>query len=70
MVDQNKSTEDLLLELSKLQSSYDHLKQRYDELVAEREATKEDVKRSEKRYHNLAEQVDAIVWRFDLKNDK
>ncbi|MGM0378068.1 MAG: PAS domain-containing protein, partial [Bacteroidota bacterium] len=70
MIDENKTTEDLRLELSSLQKKYDQLKQRYDDLILESETTKEDVRRSEMRYHKLAEQIDAIVWRFDLKNDK
>jgi len=71
MTDQNKTREELCEELSSLQTRYDQLKQNYDELIHERETKKEeDVWRSITRYHKLAEQVDAIVWRFDLKNDK
>ncbi|MFO8002513.1 MAG: PAS domain S-box protein, partial [Marinilabilia sp.] len=70
MIDENKTTEDLRLKLSKLQESYEHLQQRYNEIVNESDTIKEDIRRSETRYHRLAEQVDAIVWRFDLKNDK
>ena len=69
-VNQNKTREELSKELSSLQASYEQLKQSYDELIIERDTKKEDVWRSKTRYHKLAELVDAIVWRYDLKNDK
>ncbi len=66
----NKTKEELISELAELTKKYDSLKLRYKAKIEEEEKFSEAFLNTEARYMDLAEKVDAIVWRFDLKNDK
>jgi PAS domain S-box-containing protein len=65
----NKSNKELS-DYQILQEKYDALNQRYQKHLMDSRHFNEAIQRSEERYHQLAEQIDAVVWRFDLKNDK
>ena len=65
-----KSYQELSAELHELRKNYEALKNSFDCQIQKRISTETTLLRSENRYNNLSEQIDAIVWHYDLKNDR